>query len=244
MNAIDVLSMVRRAGGRVVVLDGDLRIVAPPGTLTPEMVTVLLEHKEGLISILPDAEREAIVWTENLPPDQAAVVVETARREWGDLVGDGSTPGADPGDPDHDLNAWAQKQLGLPQILDPGEEPSPCPTCGKIAAWWDPTGKRHCMACESATLENAKQLATKAQRLREKGQLRFTIKGKTPKPAPPPWPPADMQLPNDLDQIEAGRPQTHTTPAADTREARASRLLSKPQGRAPRSRYCGEASYF
>jgi len=85
MTPLDVLSTIRQAGGRVVVLDGDLRVVAPPGTLTPEAVVVLREHKPALIGILPDAEREAIQWVEGLSP-AAAVVVEAARREWAAIV--------------------------------------------------------------------------------------------------------------------------------------------------------------
>ena len=226
MTALDVLNTIRQAGGRVVVLDGDLRIVAPPGTLTKEAATVLLAHKEALISILPDGGREAIQWSEGLDPAEAKVVVETARREFGEIVNAGSTPVAEPGDPDHDLNAWAEKQVGDAETLDPDEEPVPCPTCGEIAAWWDPTGKRHCMACEPTAPQKAQQLVTKAQRLREKGKFRFTIGGKAPKPAPAPWPPADMQLPDDLAKIEQGRPQTPAPARDDTQSGRLRRLLA------------------
>jgi len=87
MTPFDVLNTIRQAGGRVIVLDGDLLVEAPPGTLTQEAAVVLREHKAALVPILPDAEREAIQWVEGLPSAAAEIVVETARREWEEVVG-------------------------------------------------------------------------------------------------------------------------------------------------------------
>ena len=133
MTPLDILSTIRQAGGRVLVLDGDLQVVAPAGTLTPEAVGVLREHKPDLIRLLPDAEREAIQWVEGLPPTEAAVVVEQAVREWTAIVG---TP---------------EPVLDQDDGSDPWEaaaEPIPCRQCGGITAWWDLVGKRHCLACD------------------------------------------------------------------------------------------------
>jgi hypothetical protein len=86
MTPLEVLNTIRQAGGRVVVLDGDLQVVAPPGTVSPEAAAVLREHKAGLLGILPDAEREAVRWVEDLAPAAAEPVVEAARQEWEEIV--------------------------------------------------------------------------------------------------------------------------------------------------------------
>ena len=86
MTPLDVLSTIRQAGGRVVVLDSDLQVIAPPGTVSVEAAAVLREHKAALIGILPDAEREAVRWVEDLAPEAAEAVVEAARREIEEIV--------------------------------------------------------------------------------------------------------------------------------------------------------------
>jgi hypothetical protein len=232
MTPFDVLSMIREAGGRVSVLDGDLRVIAPPGTLTPEAAVVLREHKAALIGILPDAEREAIGWVEDLDPAAAEIVVSTARREWNEIVGD----------PDHDLNAWAAAQLGqvshsAPTLLeqnigsDQDEEAIPCSTCGSLMAWWDATGRRHCMVCEP--IDRSQQLAKDAARLRAKPTLTFKVKGRAAKPVPAPWPPAEYALPGTLQAIERGRQEQRelfVEAVDDSRAARLARVLADVEG--------------
>ena len=92
MTPLDVLSTIRQAGGRVVVLDGDLQVIAPPGTVSVEAAAVLREHKAALIGILPDAEREAVRWVEDLAPAAAEAVVEATSREWEEIVGSTQEP--------------------------------------------------------------------------------------------------------------------------------------------------------
>ncbi len=87
MNLFDVLTTIREAGGRVVVVeDDDLRAIVPAGVLTEEAAAVLKEHKQDLLKILPSGEREAIQWVEDLPPAEAEAVVDTACREWDEIV--------------------------------------------------------------------------------------------------------------------------------------------------------------
>jgi hypothetical protein len=233
MTPFDVLNTIRQSGGRVVVLDGDLLVEAPPGTLTQEAAVVLRENKAALLSILPDAEREAIQWVEGLDPAAAAVVVDQGRQGWAEIVGTTQEPvvveiEADDAmvkkmaaamgvpDPEYDLSAWAEAQLGhvsteyptLPATnlgSDRDEEPVPCQKCGGIEAWWDATGGRHCTSCDREKLERSQQLADQAARLRAGRPLTFKIKGKAALTAAV-WPPASLQLPDTVEEIEAGRP--------------------------------------
>jgi hypothetical protein len=165
MTPLDVLSTIRQAGGRVVVLDGDLQVIAPPGTVSAEMAAVLREFKAALIGILPDAEREAVRWVEDLAPEAAEAVVETARREMEEIVR--STQEPEPVvvtipepvvEPDLDQQA-EPVEFTTPEGLtirfaDPEDEeeivvpPPPCQQCGGFMFWWDFAGRHHCMVCE------------------------------------------------------------------------------------------------
>lgn len=91
MNVLQILSLIRHAGGSVVVKGGGLRVTVPPGLLKTAHAAVLAQHKAELLRLLApavevDLERDAIQWVESLDQATAAVVVETAVREWGELV--------------------------------------------------------------------------------------------------------------------------------------------------------------
>jgi hypothetical protein len=188
MTPFDVLSTIRSAGGCVVVEDGDLRVIAPPNTLTPEAVVVLRENKAALLGILPNAERETIGWVENLTPGRAAVVVESARQEWTRLVEQDEPVVIQVEIVGNELllhcptsEIAAKIETGRERIdrvlaeihpidadhdlstWEEAVEPIPCATCGSIMAWWDFTDRRHCMICEPIG-----RLLTEAARLRRK----------------------------------------------------------------------------
>ena len=185
MTPLDVLSTIRQAGGRVVILDGDLQVVAPPGTVSAEAAAVLREHKAVLLRLLPDAEREAIQWAENLPPDKAEIVVETASREWEEIVG--STQEPEPVvvampepvvEPDLDQQA-EPVEFTTPEGLtirfaepEDGDEIvvplPPCQQCGGFMGWWDVLGGVHCMDCDPP-LRSAR-LREQADRLRRQAR--------------------------------------------------------------------------
>ena len=88
MNAIEIISKVRSAGGTITSDGGEITISAPAGTLSPEDRTALAEHRETLLNILPshDSEREAIRWADTPAADEA---LDEARREWAGIA-DGS----------------------------------------------------------------------------------------------------------------------------------------------------------
>jgi hypothetical protein len=79
MTVLEVLSVIRQAGGSVVVEAGDLRISAPAGVLTQDHKAVLAEHKAVLVRLLAqdhaDDERLAI-------QQEAEPVPEPAAGEW------------------------------------------------------------------------------------------------------------------------------------------------------------------
>ncbi len=88
MSPIEVLSRVRQAGGTVKSDGKNLIIEVARGVLTDTDREVLTRHKVELVRLLApvDPEREAIQWVESLPEHEAVVVVETARREWSEIV--------------------------------------------------------------------------------------------------------------------------------------------------------------
>ena len=186
---LDVLSMIRQAGGRVVVLDGDLQIIAPPGTVSAEAAAVLREHKPALLRLLPPAEREAIVWVEALPPEPAMALVEAARREWGEIVGSTEEQAVvldqhDQHLDQHDQHLDQHGDQGLDHAdhhdraddldQDAGSwetavhPPAPCRQCGSLMLWWDFAGGTHCMICEPAV--RSERLRERAARLRRRAR--------------------------------------------------------------------------
>lgn len=104
--------------------------------------------------------------------------------------------------------------------------PAPCTADGGIEAWWDFAGGRHCSHCEAEGLERSAALVEQADRIRAKAPLQFKVKGKAPKQAPAPWPPAHLQLPKTIEGIERGRPQSarQLDFLYDTKERRIERL--------------------
>lgn len=154
MTALEILSAIKHAGGDWSVVNGSIHIQAPHGLLTQDHKATLSAAKNTLIRLLsPDAdpERAAILWVESLSPEEGAIVLDRARREWEQFVRDN--------DPEYNLHAWAEKQIGCEQselseqsdtvrtdhILAIGadadrtwseaEPPgAPCTTCGDLAA--------------------------------------------------------------------------------------------------------------
>jgi len=158
MTPLDVLGTIRRAGGRVVVLDGDLQVIAPPGTVSAEAAAVLREHKAALVGILPNAEREAIGWTEALSPAEAEIVVETASREWDRTVAE--TP--------VEITVTSMIEADADQEVEEIVPPPACQQCGSLELWQDFGGKWHCMTCEPAVV--SERLRATAARLRRQGR--------------------------------------------------------------------------
>ena len=250
MTPFDVLNTIRQAGGRVFVEDGEIRVITKPGTLTPEAVIVLRENKAALLSILPDAEREAVKWVESLPQAEATAVIAAATQGWAEIVqteplvfvvdADDAmvqTMAAAMGvpDPEYDLAAWAGQQLGhvSTQYPTPADqnaytevEPAAvvsCSLCGSLALWIDAKGGTHCQHCDRAGLERSQELAYQAAQLRR--GLTFDVKGKAAKPTPAPWPPKHLQLPDTIAGIERGRDQQKQLPMDTAKQAQVARLM-------------------
>lgn len=152
---ITILDKIRRSGGSIVVLDGKLRIEAPAGTLSDQDKQVLAQHRETLLRLLtpPEpvvvdlGERQAIQWVEALDPAEAEAVVETAVREWDEIVrsdqevdgwsqpnSDLSSTGQDQEVEVVDLDAWLRENT---------VEPIPCGKCGGLERWQDGGGSWH-----------------------------------------------------------------------------------------------------
>ncbi len=88
MNAIEIVSKIRSAGGSITSDGGEIAVSAPAGAISDEDRIVLAEQRSTLISILApsDPEREAIRWADTPAADGA---LDQARREWAEIV-DGS----------------------------------------------------------------------------------------------------------------------------------------------------------
>jgi hypothetical protein len=196
MTPLDVISMIRQAGGRVVVLDGDLQIVTPPGTVSAEAAAVLRENKTALIGILSDAERQAIQWVESLDQAEAAVVVDQARREWTQIVGDEPvvvraeifgdalvlvcpTPEIrdkiEAGRPivEKILAETGAELHAADEVVEEIERIDPCQQCGSLEQWQSLAGSWRCLKCDPPI--KAEWWAAKVSRLR--GPHPLTIAG-------------------------------------------------------------------
>ena len=164
MTPLDVLGTIRQAGGRVVVLDGDLQVIAPPGTVSAEAAAVLREHKAALVGILPNAEREAIGWTETLSPAEAEIVVETASREWDRTVVE--TPVEDTTTSTVEAVVNSMIEADTDQEVEEIVPPPPCRQCNSLELWQDLTGGWHCQHCQADGLQRSERLVEQAARLR------------------------------------------------------------------------------
>lgn len=98
MTVIDTLDNIRRAGGKVWVEAGSLRVKAPPGTVRPEHKAVLAANKAALLSLLdapatspsngaaPAATAAPIAgeltWFETLPEADQQQHLDLALAEW------------------------------------------------------------------------------------------------------------------------------------------------------------------
>ena len=88
MNLLETLSLIRQSGGSIVVLDGDLRLRVPTGTLTAEHLATIRGNKATLVDLLAPAvedeglvERQANQWVESLDQDTGGTVLYTASLE-------------------------------------------------------------------------------------------------------------------------------------------------------------------
>jgi hypothetical protein len=180
---IDVLDKIWLAGGTVEVHGGDLRIGVPKGLLSLAERRCLAENKKEILAHLTDPEREAIQWVELLPTEEAAKVVETARREWEELVA--QTPIVVQAEyvdgelrlhcPSEELAAkieagreyLEQVQAEINADIDAEVElPRPCVKCGGFVFWWDFIGQSRCVKCEASVRERSQQVAKQAASLR------------------------------------------------------------------------------
>ena len=161
---IEILSRIRQSGGSVRVADGDLQISAPGGTLSPEDRLVLASHKPDLVRLLNpvDEEKAAVRWVESLSDADAETIVETARREWSEIVDE---PGTDSIYTKIERtveesfaefgvevearfqagthNRWLDDPEGPDEVL-PGE---PCLNCSSLEFWENHLGDRFCQQC-------------------------------------------------------------------------------------------------
>jgi len=86
---IEIITRIRQAGGAVSVLDGDLSIVAPAGTLDDADRAVLSMHKDVLVEALApvDPERGSIAWVDGLDTEAREQVLAEAARGWDRITG-------------------------------------------------------------------------------------------------------------------------------------------------------------
>ena len=138
MSPLLVINKIRNAGGSVWGEDGDLRIEAPVGLLTPEDKSVLTQFKTDLVPLLarpmqlddPD-EREAIVWAETAPAEEVDQALDRALVEYDHIVGEELVV--------EDLDQW---------LADNTIEPISCDDCGGLERWEDIAGGWHCNRCD------------------------------------------------------------------------------------------------
>ncbi len=181
MNLIELLSEIRTGGGEIKVVGHDLRLRVPAGLLSPDDKQVLRAHRQDLLRLLGpaeqvvvDEEREAIQWVEALSPEEAEVVVETALREWRDLVGWAETPVVDP-----------VKEAEVVEWDDCVDPPPPCERCGSLELWQTAAGSWHCQRCdppirsEMLRLRAARLRREAAERLADPSVLMYGAKGRT-----------------------------------------------------------------
>jgi hypothetical protein len=181
MTPLDILAVIRSAGGRVVVDGDDLAVEVPAGVLTAEHKAALIEHKAVLLRLLTpdDPEREAIQWVEALAPTEADAVLRTALAEWDSLVSQ-----------DRDLDAYVKAHgfypkdgIGVwrsrwdavepdPDVInarwEDGLDPVACEKCGSLLAWYDVGGRHHCQLCDPPIRWD--MLRTMARRLRREAE--------------------------------------------------------------------------
>jgi len=158
---IEDLERITAAGGTVEVVGRDIRLRVPKGLLSEAERRLLAEHKAEIVRLLTnepvDKEPPLVGGSTTLnqrvqnghrsPPHNS---YNTTRTNAGKTVS-GSTIEAD---------------------LDLDEEvvvpPPPCPQCGGFLAWWDFSGRPHCMTCDPA--DRSEKLRRQAERLRRQAR--------------------------------------------------------------------------
>ncbi|NLX95980.1 MAG: hypothetical protein GXY83_07375 [Rhodopirellula sp.] len=176
---ISTLSKIRQAGGMVVVLDGKVRIEAPPGLLSDRDKQILADHKQDLLrllgpaetTIVADPEREAIQWIESLPPAEAEQVVETAIREWREIVGATETEAVETPVVDQVEATIVVSPIEATEVVeweDGIEPPPPCDKCGSLELWETVGGSWHCQRCDPPI--RSEMLRLRARRLRKEAE--------------------------------------------------------------------------
>ena len=83
MTAITLLTHLRELGARLWVEDGQLRLSAPKGVLTPEMRTLLAEYKADLLNLLHTAQSASVSPPiQRVPRDQPLPLSFAQQRLW------------------------------------------------------------------------------------------------------------------------------------------------------------------
>jgi len=171
MSPLLVINRIRQAGGSIWSENGDLRVEAPVGLLTPEDRSVLAEFKTDLVPLLSHpipvddpVEREAIVWAEAAPAAEIDQALDQALAEW-DLIVEADLQVEEPA---------AELAEDLDQWLDENTvEPVPCHHCGSLEVWEDLVGRLHCAVCNPPL--RAQMLRLQVKRLLEKKQKRRPV---------------------------------------------------------------------
>ena len=170
-----------RALGIRLEADGDnLAIDAPAGSLTPELLAEIREHKAALLAVLKEPSGEGTA----TPTPDPAPEPETATSGDGEPVTAHVHPDADI--TGHPIDAWlAAEDFGkwtcqngrwtcpeasgddFDALPDPGQ---PCPVCGSLDVLWGLWNETICQRCNPDKLARSFRLAERAQRLRQKAR--------------------------------------------------------------------------
>ena len=162
-NLIEVIASIRSAGGSITVDGGEIKVSAPPGTLSPDDRSALAKNRETLISILPsvDPERESIQGGEIVDGDQIEVTGEIA------IAAATPSPWWWSGELSRQDNQVLDDFMAYDPELGPAGEVEQivltegCERCGSILGWVDVQGVEHCLGHEKPSLRSyARQAAT------------------------------------------------------------------------------------
>ena len=146
MTTLDLLRQCSSRGIRLEPIAGRLRIEAPTGALTPDLLAVLRERKAELLAALTGPAQERTGISSSRPSTPPKRERRTAERM-----------DAAPVDP-----WWERCAFDDLPCLDP------CPVCGGIAYWWDYLGVAHCERCHPGPLARSFALAEAVERARRR----------------------------------------------------------------------------
>lgn len=144
MTTSNLLRQCTERGIRLKPVDGRLRIEAPTGALTPDLLAVLRERKAELLAALTGPAQERTGISSSGPSTAPKREQRTAERM-----------AAAPVDP------WWERCR-----FDDLPCPDPCTKCGGTCFWWDCLGAAHCEACHPGPLARSFRLAEAAARAR------------------------------------------------------------------------------